>query len=99
LVLIVRKLLLTAFALIVAVNRQSFNTLIRNATLTGEADFIDLAHMVDPNDTGKWPVTGAANGCTQDGVHELNVANLLENGSSVCGIYGNPFRNIDFSLH
>jgi hypothetical protein len=89
LVLIVRKLLLTAFALIVAVPAWAGSS---------APPGISFSSVNQPG--GVAGLNGSAhNGCTQDGVHELNVANLLENGSSVCGIYGNPFRNIDFSLH
>ena len=78
--------------------RIPFNAAIR-AGAVGEVNYIDLAHMVDPTDSGKWPVTGAASGCTLDGVHEINVSNQLEQNATPCGVFMNPFRNIDFSGH
>jgi hypothetical protein len=78
-------------------NRITFNALVR-AGIPGEVDYFDLAHMIDPTDSGKWPVTGAAFGCTPDGVHENTLTATLAEQGTACGVFMNPFRNIDASL-
>lgn len=78
--------------------RLTFNAAVA-VGIPGELNYIDMSGMVDPTNTGKWPVTGSANGCTIDGVHENAVSAALANAATACGAYQNPFRNIDFSRH
>jgi hypothetical protein len=77
-------------------NRISFNASVRTGTAK-EVAFIDLAHMIDPTDTGKWPVTGAAFGCTPEGLHENAISAALSNNATACGVFFNPFGNIEFT--
>jgi hypothetical protein len=76
--------------------RNTFNAAVL-AGIPGELDYIDTAGMVDPINSGLWPTTGTAFGCTLDGVHENATSAQLSNNGNVCGVYNNPFRNIDFS--
>lgn len=76
--------------------RLAVNSAIR-AGLATELNYLDIAHMIDPNDTGIWPATGAAGGCTIDGIHENTASAILSTQATACGAFYNILRNIDFS--
>lgn len=56
--------------------RVSLNALIR-AGIAGKSNYIDYDFILDPGATGKWPVNGAANYATPDGVHPSRIMSTL----------------------
>lgn len=72
-------------------NRIAYNNALRTGQhTTGIAGFVEIADLVESaRDSGLWKVTGAANGYTYDGVHEVSAGFALIEA-------GNPFSGISF---
>ena len=63
-------------------NIRTFNNLVIEG-IAGETGYIDIASVIDPAGSGKWPVNGTANYYTGDGNHENTPLSVLIQKSNV----------------
>lgn len=68
--------------------RRAFNAAAR-AGIPGEMNCIDLAAVLDPDETGRWPTNGRPGFFTPDGIHEATPA-------SVAIVRANPLGRMTF---